>query len=80
MKTSDCDICSKDFQFVNELCFKCLSKCFEQVHNFTVVDGIRAFSQVVNVVKDSDEWSWLKKAKRYPVILIVDEVSLLMYS
>ncbi|CAH0696938.1 unnamed protein product [Spodoptera exigua] len=38
-----------------------------------LVDGIKAFSQTASIVKDNDEWTGLKKAKRYPVILIVDE-------
>ncbi|XP_072934655.1 separin [Epargyreus clarus] len=74
LKTINCDSCDSDLKLTTEVCFKCLSKCFEQVHNFSVVDGIRAFSQVANQVKDGDEFSGLRKAKRYPVILIVDEM------
>ncbi|CAH1641316.1 unnamed protein product [Spodoptera littoralis] len=37
------------------------------------IDGIKAFSQTASIVKDGDEWTGLKKAKRHPVILIVDE-------
>ncbi|PZC82604.1 hypothetical protein B5X24_HaOG210048 [Helicoverpa armigera] len=37
-------------------------------------NGIRAFSQAAMQVKDNDEWAGLKKAKRHPVILIVDEM------
>ncbi|KAJ0172900.1 hypothetical protein K1T71_011076 [Dendrolimus kikuchii] len=70
----ECENCVKDFRFLNELCFKCLSHCFERIHNFTVVDGIRAFSQAVLSVKENSEWATLKKAKRHPVILIVDEI------
>ncbi|CAH0714013.1 unnamed protein product, partial [Brenthis ino] len=72
--TIDCESCTKDFKFLNELCLKCLSKSFEKVHNFTLVDGIKAFSQVATLVKDSDDWAELRKAKRNPVILIVDEM------
>ncbi|XP_075984062.1 extra spindle pole bodies like 1, separase [Anticarsia gemmatalis] len=71
---SECGNCTKEFRFLNELCLKCLSKCFEKIHNFSLVDGIRAFSQAVAQVKDGDEWSCLKKAKRHPVILIVDDM------
>lgn len=74
LNTSDCDNCNSEFQFLNELCLKCLSKCFEKIHNFTLVDGIKAFSQVAAKIRDDDEWEDLRKAKRYPVILIVDEV------
>ncbi|XP_047999592.1 uncharacterized protein LOC125236716 [Leguminivora glycinivorella] len=70
----DCQTCSKDFKIASELCLKCLMKCFEGVHKFALVDGIRAFSQAVMKVKDGDEWAALKKAKRHPVILIVDEM------
>ncbi|KAG6457866.1 hypothetical protein O3G_MSEX010537 [Manduca sexta] len=69
-----CENCTKEFKFTNELCLKCLSKCFESIHNFTLVDGIKAFSATANLVKDGDELSALKKAKRHPVILIVDEL------
>ncbi|XP_060806658.1 uncharacterized protein LOC106133222 [Amyelois transitella] len=69
-----CQECSKDFRFLNELCLKCLSKAFESIHHFSLVDGIKAFSQAASMVKDGDEWSSLKKAKRHPVILIVDEM------
>ncbi|XP_028026735.1 separin [Bombyx mandarina] len=68
-----CESCSKDFNLLNELCLKCLSKCFEAVHHFTLVDAIRAFSQLATQIKDCNEWATLKKAKRHPVILIVDE-------
>ncbi|XP_050353492.1 uncharacterized protein LOC126775525 [Nymphalis io] len=74
LNASDCENCNKDFKFLNELCLKCLSKCFEKIHNFTLVDGIRAFSQVALKIRDGDEWEDLKKAKRNPVILIVDEM------
>ncbi|XP_053617499.1 uncharacterized protein Sse isoform X2 [Plodia interpunctella] len=70
----DCHTCSKDFRFLNELCLTCLSRAFESIHHFTVVDGIKAFSQAALVVKDGEEWAALKKAKRHPVILIVDEM------
>ncbi|XP_063368810.1 uncharacterized protein LOC134657186 [Cydia amplana] len=70
----DCHSCSKDFKIASELCLKCLMKCFEGVHKFALVDGIRALSQAVAKVKDGDEWPALKKAKRHPVILIVDEM------
>lgn len=76
LDTKDCQSCSKEFTFTNELCLKCLSKCFEAMHHFTLVDGIKAFSQVATLVKEGDEWAGLKKAKRHPVILIVDEVSI----
>ncbi|KOB76374.1 Separin [Operophtera brumata] len=69
-----CDSCTDPFQLVNELCLKCQSKCFERVHNFTVAEGIRAFYLVATRVKEDDEWTTLKKAKRHPVILIVDEM------
>ncbi|XP_064074438.1 uncharacterized protein LOC113395504 [Vanessa tameamea] len=72
LNTSDCENCNNEFKFLNELCLKCLSKCFEKVHKFTLVDGIKAFSQVA--LKIRDEWDDLKKAKRNPVILIVDEM------
>lgn len=74
--TPECGNCTKDFRFLNELCLKCLSKSFEKIHHFTLVDGIRAFSQTATQVKDNDEWTALKKAKRHPVILIVDDVSI----
>ncbi|XP_063833365.1 uncharacterized protein LOC135082498 [Ostrinia nubilalis] len=74
LNTNDCQNCTKEFTFANELCLKCLSKCFEAVHHFTLVDGIKAFSQAATLVKDGDEWAGLKKAKRHPVILIVDEM------
>ena len=74
----ECGSCTKEFRFLNELCLKCLSKSFEKIHHFGLVDGIRAFSQAAAKVKDSDEWG-LKKAKRHPVILIVDEVSFEYY-
>lgn len=45
------------------------------MHKFSLVDGIRAFSNVALEVKEGVEWGGLKKAKRHPVILIVDEVS-----
>ncbi|XP_026740569.1 separin-like [Trichoplusia ni] len=67
----ECGSCTKEFKFLNELCLKCLSKSFEKLHHFSLVDGIRAFSQAVMQIKDNDE---LKKAKRHPVILIVDEM------
>ncbi|KAL4708912.1 hypothetical protein ACJJTC_010957 [Scirpophaga incertulas] len=70
---SECPNCSKNFSVLHELCFKCLSKCFEAIHHFSLVDGIKAFSQAANTVKESDDFAALKKAKRYPVILIVDE-------
>ncbi|XP_059053319.1 uncharacterized protein LOC131847699 [Achroia grisella] len=70
----DCQTCTKEFRFLNELCLKCLSKAFETIHHFTLVDGIRAFSQAATSVKEGDEWATLKKAERYPVILIVDEI------
>ncbi|KAH9641635.1 hypothetical protein HF086_009981 [Spodoptera exigua] len=70
---SECGSCTKEFRFLNGLCLKCLSKCFEKLHHFSLVDGIKAFSQTASIVKDNDEWTGLKKAKRYPVILIVDE-------
>ncbi|RVE40392.1 hypothetical protein evm_014958 [Chilo suppressalis] len=73
LQVSDCPTCSKDFRFSNELCLKCLSKCFEAIHHFTLVDGIKAFSQVATQIKENDEWACLKKAKRHPVVLIVDE-------
>uniref|UniRef100_A0A2H1W5J8 separase n=1 Tax=Spodoptera frugiperda TaxID=7108 RepID=A0A2H1W5J8_SPOFR len=69
----ECGSCTKEFRFLNELCLKCLSKSFEKLHHFSLVDGIKAFSQTASVVKDGDEWTGLKKAKRHPVILIVDE-------
>ncbi|KAJ8713144.1 hypothetical protein PYW08_008448 [Mythimna loreyi] len=69
----ECGSCSKEFRFLNELCLKCLSKSFEKIHHFGLVDGIRAFSQAASQVKDNEEWG-LKKAKRHPVILIVDEM------
>ncbi|KAI8442477.1 hypothetical protein MSG28_005972 [Choristoneura fumiferana] len=68
-----CTSCSKDFRIPSELCLKCLMKCFEAVHKFTVVDGIRAFSQAVMKVREDDEFAGLRKAKRQPVVLIVDE-------
>ncbi|CAB3256831.1 unnamed protein product [Arctia plantaginis] len=71
---SECGNCNKEFRFLNELCLKCLSKCFEKIHHFSLVDGIRAFSQLAMLVKDNDEWAALKKAKRHPVILIVDDM------
>lgn len=74
LNTSDCDNCNGEYQFVNELCLKCLSKSFEKIHNFTLVDGIKAFSQVAAKIRDGEEWDDLRKAKRYPVILIVDEM------
>ncbi|XP_047033307.1 separin [Helicoverpa zea] len=70
----ECGSCTKEFRFLNELCLKCLSKSFEKIHHFGLVDGIRAFSQAAMQVKDNDEWAGLKKAKRHPVILIVDEM------
>ncbi|XP_052752014.1 uncharacterized protein LOC113509441 [Galleria mellonella] len=70
----DCQTCDKEFKFLNELCLQCLSKAFESIHQFTLVDGIKAFSQVATSVKEDDEWVILKKAERYPVILIVDEI------
>ena len=72
---NECENCTKEFKFTNELCLKCLSKSFELIHHFTLVDGIKAFSQVATLIKDGDEWAELKKAKRNPVVLIVDEVS-----
>lgn len=72
--SSECGNCTKEFKFLNELCLKCLSKSFENIHHFTLVDGIRAFSQAVNIIKDNDEWAGLRKAKRHPVILIVDDM------
>lgn len=72
----ECGSCTKEFRFLNELCLKCLSKSFEKLHHFSLVDGIKAFSQTASIVKDGDEWTGLKKAKRHPVILIVDEVRL----
>ncbi|XP_073948672.1 extra spindle pole bodies like 1, separase isoform X2 [Choristoneura fumiferana] len=69
-----CTSCSKDFRIPSELCLKCLMKCFEAVHKFTVVDGIRAFSQAVMKVREDDEFAGLRKAKRQPVVLIVDEI------
>ncbi|KAL0818068.1 hypothetical protein ABMA28_008604 [Loxostege sticticalis] len=74
LNTNSCQDCTKEFTFANELCLKCLSKCFEAIHHFTLVDGIKAFSQAATLVKDNDEWAGLKKAKRHPVILIVDEM------
>lgn len=71
---TDCVNCTAEFRLASELCLKCLSQCFEVIHHFTLVDGIKAFSQVATQVKDGDEWASLKKAKRQPVILIVDEV------
>ncbi|OWR47788.1 putative DNA double-strand break repair Rad50 ATPase [Danaus plexippus plexippus] len=71
---TDCVNCSAEFRLASELCLKCLSQCFEVIHHFTLVDGIKAFSQVATQVKDGDEWASLKKAKRQPVILIVDEL------
>lgn len=69
-----CGKCSTEFNFVTELCLKCLSKCFEAIHKFTLVDGIKAFSHAAIQVREHDEWADLKKAKRHPVVLIVDEV------
>ncbi|CAK1541451.1 unnamed protein product [Leptosia nina] len=69
-----CQSCSNEFRFPNELCIKCLSQCFEEIHKFTLVDGIKAFSQVALKFKDDDQWADLKKAKRGPVIIIVDEM------
>ncbi|KAM3959521.1 extra spindle pole bodies like 1, separase [Aphomia sociella] len=74
LNKTDCQTCNKEFRFLNELCLKCLSKAFETIHHFSLVDGIRAFSQAATLVKDGDEWTALKKAERYPVILIVDEI------
>ncbi|XP_045539175.1 uncharacterized protein LOC106713033 [Papilio machaon] len=68
-----CKTCCRQFKFPNELCLKCLSKCFEEIHHVSLVSGIKAFSQVATQVKESDEWATLKTAKRWPVILIVDE-------
>ncbi|CAG9791650.1 unnamed protein product [Diatraea saccharalis] len=73
LDTSDCETCTREFRFLNELCIKCLSKCFEAIHHFTLVDGIKAFSKVATQIKEDDEWACLKKAKRHPVILLVDE-------
>ncbi|XP_045503315.1 uncharacterized protein LOC123700208 [Colias croceus] len=72
--SNECENCSKEFRFSNELCLKCLSKCFEEMHKFSLVDGIRAFSHVATQIKENDEWAVLRKAKRHPVILIVDEM------
>ncbi|KPI95957.1 Separin [Papilio xuthus] len=69
-----CKSCSKQFKFPNELCLKCLSKCFEEIHHVSLVSGIKAFSQVATQVKESEEWATLNTAKRWPVILIVDEL------
>ncbi|XP_049878893.1 uncharacterized protein LOC126375866 [Pectinophora gossypiella] len=69
-----CPTCKGEFEFPNELCLKCLSKCFEGLHNFKLVDGIKAFSQAAKIVREEDGWSGLKKAKRHPVVLIVDEM------
>ncbi|KAJ2942982.1 hypothetical protein O0L34_g15173 [Tuta absoluta] len=69
-----CPTCASDFKYPYELCLKCLSKCFESLHHFTLVDGIKAFSQAAKIVREEPEWSGLKKAKRYPVVLIVDEI------
>lgn len=69
-----CEKCSKEFRLPNELCFDCLAECFQKIHHFSVKDGIKAFSEAANKIKDGDEWAPLKKAKRFPVILIVDEV------
>ncbi|XP_013145878.1 PREDICTED: separin [Papilio polytes] len=69
-----CKNCNKQFKFPNELCLKCLSKCFEEIHHVSLVTGIKAFSQVATQVKENSEWATLKTAKRWPVILIVDEL------
>lgn len=71
-----CSNCTNEFKLVNEVCLTCLSSCFEKLHHFSLTDGIRAFSAVVTLVKDGDEFAALKKAERHPVILIVDEVSI----
>ncbi|CAH2266281.1 jg17830 [Pararge aegeria aegeria] len=71
---TNCESCSKEFRLLNELCFECLSECFEKIHHFNIVDGIKAFSDVATQIKDGDEWTALRKAKRHPVILIVDEM------
>ncbi|XP_045518099.1 separin isoform X2 [Pieris brassicae] len=68
IKCLDCD---SDFRFSSELCLKCLSKCFEEIHKFSVVDGIKAFSQVAMKIKDDLDF---RETKRHPVILIVDEL------
>ncbi|CAH2051711.1 unnamed protein product, partial [Iphiclides podalirius] len=74
LNTNECTTCAKQFRFLNELCLKCLSKSFEAIHHFSLVEGIKAFSQVANQVKENDDWATLRKAKRLPVILIVDEM------
>ncbi|XP_052739083.1 separin [Bicyclus anynana] len=71
---TNCESCSKDFRILNELCFECLSQCFEKIHHFSVVDGIKAFFEAATKIKDGDELTQLKKAKRKPVIFIVDEL------
>nr|XP_034827801.1 separin [Maniola hyperantus] len=71
---TDCESCSKEFRHLNELCFNCLSDCFDKIHHLSVMDVIRAFSEAANQIKDGDEWADLKKARRHPVILIVDEM------
>ncbi|VVC97061.1 unnamed protein product, partial [Leptidea sinapis] len=65
--TIKCDKCSADFRFTQNLCLKCLSKCFEEIHKFTLADGIRAFSQVATHIKDGEKWSALKRTKRQPI-------------
>ncbi|GBP87718.1 Separin [Eumeta japonica] len=62
-----------DWGLLSEVCLKCLSKCFQAIHHFTVVDGIKAFSETAKQIRESDEWIPLKTAKRHPVILIIDE-------
>ncbi|CAG9103949.1 unnamed protein product [Plutella xylostella] len=74
LDTSDCIHCTVEFNLLTELCVKCLANSFKSIHHFSLVDGIKAFSQAATLVGQSDEWADLKKAKRHPVILIVDEM------
>ncbi|XP_041972055.1 separin [Aricia agestis] len=72
LKGFECEACAEDFQFLNDLCLNCLTKSFQLIHHFSLADGIKAFSELATQVKD--DWSDLKNAERYPVILIVDEI------
>ncbi|KAF9417442.1 hypothetical protein HW555_005445 [Spodoptera exigua] len=64
---SECGSCTKEFRFLNELCLKCLSKCFEKLHHFSLVDGIKAFSQTASIRLDTFPWETLHILNQHPV-------------